>query len=283
MIRLALDWWSYHNSLLSSGFDHAKMIRRGAELGAEGVVLEYFALPAAWRTDPGKLLSLQTEFRLEFVLSFGLPLSWPGAATSVLRGELARFWKLATRLHATTVYVPLSLLSPAPWLGPAYAGLGGRFRLQGVAKRLRRFCDEAATRGLTVTIAHQGGLTAQAAAWLLEKVDRPNAKLVLNTGRAVLQGEDPYRLVDRFAPQTGLVQFADRLGGGPLAKSRALGDGQIDFQEIMRLLARHGFSGLCAVRLSLPWWTRGQEDAWVARSFVHLTQLRNMVSREVDG
>jgi len=283
MIRLALDWWSYHNSLLSGDLDHAAMIRRGAELGADGVVIEYFALPAAWRTDPAKLLSLQTEFRLAVVLSFGLPQSWPGVAARALRGEISRFWTLATRLHAETVVVPLSLVSPAPWLGPAYAGLGGRYRLRGTAARLRRFCEDAGARGLTVTVAHQSGVDVETAQWLLEKIDRPNAKLALNTGRALLQSEDPYRRIDRFAAQAGLVQFADRLGQGPLAKSRAVGDGQIDFLEIMRLLDRHRFGGLCAVRLHLPWWARRQEDPWVARSFVHLTQLRNMVTRETEG
>ena len=120
MIRLALDWWSYHNSLLAGRLDHETMIRRGAELGAVGVSLEYFALPAAWRTNPVKLLQLQSEFRLEYTLGFGVPLSMPDAAWRLVGRELNSFWTLARRLRVRTVEARPAFYLPLPSLDPLY-------------------------------------------------------------------------------------------------------------------------------------------------------------------
>jgi sugar phosphate isomerase/epimerase len=279
-MRLALDWWSYHNSLVTGAVTPEAMIRRGAELGATGVLLEYFALPAAWRANPIKLLELQSEFRLTYGLGFGLPLTASRSVWDAMHESRKAFWKLAAKLRVQTVHAIPGISVSATMVGIAVPKLLGRFSLRAAAHRLRDFCVEAAERELTVTVANHGALGIDRLLWLVDRVDRPNLRVALNTGQALVQREDPYRLIDRFAQRAATVLLQDRIGHGVRSKARPIGDGQIDFEEIRRILTRHHFDGLCAVSIDLPVWAGRDEDAWVEKSFVHLASLREAVLGE---
>jgi sugar phosphate isomerase/epimerase len=279
-IRPALDWWSCRRAWKAGVDAVPRIVRRAVELGAEGLLLDYIALPPPLRDNPARLLSLQSEFRLEYALGGGAPLALPKALWGAARTRRQAMLDYAQALSAKVVRVPLSLLSPVSWTPATSLAVGSWYLARALAPRLGRLCEKAAARGLTVAIENQGAFKTQTLLRLFELTDASNLRFSLAVGRFVAQGEDPYRATELLAPHAALVVLEDVTGAGLTARATPLGDGRIDLAEILRLLDRAGFAGLCAVRVDPPRRAADQEDEWVKRSFVHLAQLCDRLDKE---
>jgi len=279
-LRFALDGRCFRHSLKTGPDAVTRVVRRAVELGAEGMLFDYVALPDELCANPVRLLSLQSEFRLEYALGCGAPLALPRVLWRASHERRQSELQMAQALNAKVVRIPLSLMSPISFTPLSSVAVGSWYLARALAPRLRRVCEKAASRGLTIAIENDGSFRTETLLRLLELVDRPNLGASLAIGRFVAQGEDPYRAIERLAPHAALVVLSDVVGAGVSARGTTLGEGRIDFGEILRLLRRAGYDGLAAVRVDTSRREADRADERVQRSFVHLTQVRDAVDKE---
>lgn len=278
-MQLALDWWSYHNSLRRRKIDFAAVIRRAAELGAVGVALEYFALPEAWRAQPIKLLSLQSELRLAYIVSFGIPLAAPFSTWAWYLRQWKTCLSLASAISSPLVCLPLRQTHPLPTGPRVTLPLGARQTARRARGALQKLCSQAADYRLRVAILDDPGLAPETLLEILDAADCPNLALTVSTQ---CEGkDDPYRRVSMLAPFAGYVRCGDALRSGMTTGAVPLGAGHIDFDVLSRLLSRLEYRGFCGVRIDAPWWKADREDEWVKQSFIHLSAVQARMPREV--
>ncbi|NLH50676.1 MAG: sugar phosphate isomerase/epimerase [Myxococcales bacterium] len=277
-MQLALDWWSYHHSLRQRQIDYVAMIRRAAELGASGVALEYFALPADWQPQPVRLLSLQSEMRLQYLLSFGIPLTALPTTWAWYGRHLKACLSLAAALSSPFICLPVREVHPLP-TGPGLTlPLTDRQLVRRSVRHLQKLCRLAADRHLRVAIADDPGIAPETLREIVEAADCPN--LGLSVGTHAGGREDPYRRVSLLAPWIVYLRCGDMARAGAKEGELPLGDGRIDFKALLRLLWRLEYRGFCGVRIDAPWRQSRREDEWVRRSFVHLAAIRETLQKE---
>jgi inosose dehydratase len=86
---------------------------------------------------------------------------------------------------------------------------------------------------------------------LYEYADKKMIALVLDTAHLLAVGEDPARIVRRYSNRIEHTHLKD-LGRG---KFLELGEGDVDFPEVMRVLAEIGYDGWLIAELDVPWKT----------------------------
>jgi sugar phosphate isomerase/epimerase len=249
-------------------------------LGCAGASLDYFVLPPEWRRNPVKLLSLQREYHLQFILSFGLPLAFPQAAWRLARRQQDRFFELAKALSVQVLRFPVSLFAPLLWPAGLPRAVAGRWQARFTIAHLRELCDEAAAHGFTVAVDNHAELTFGPLLWMIDEAHRANLAPALNLGNAVAQGEDPYQTTDRLAARAAYVLLQDVQGAGVGARAVPFGEGRIEMLEILRLLRRANYRGLLGVQVEAPSGGAAREDAWVEQSVAHLLAQRDLLAKE---
>jgi sugar phosphate isomerase/epimerase len=283
VIRLAVDWRSFRNSVRSGDArDWEAAIRRSAELGAEGILFAADAAPPAWRDNSARLISLARELRLQYAVTLSGPLAVL-AAGSRSRRRRATAFSLAKAVGAEVLHLPPASLAPFSWRAGEISVLQSRTARRLAASWLRALCDQASQLNLTVALEEGWGLTTTTVLQLLETTNRPNLRAALAPGGSVAGREDPYRATALLAPHAALAILEDPRGRGRAAAPAPLGEGRVDFAEVFRLLRRAGADVLCAVRTEPPSGRPQDEDLWLERSFVHLTGLREALEREAQA
>jgi sugar phosphate isomerase/epimerase len=112
--------------------------------------------------------------------------------------------------------------------------------LRRTAAAMRAACDRAATYGIAV--ATENTLGAADNVRLLAMVDRPNARVFLDTQNPSLWGHDVAAYVDALWPHlAGQVHVKDGRDGR--MGNAALGDGESGFTATATALVAHGFAG----------------------------------------
>ena len=119
-------------------------------------------------------------------------------------------------------------------------------------KHIGPLADLAAARGVTITLEVHGTLTGngQNLSRLIEKVDRPNvcinydtANCEYYTGTRALD-DLPYAL-----SRMGLCHLKDHIGGLRVWNFPALGQGDVDFPNLVAMLAQGGYTGPVSVEV----------------------------------
>ncbi len=86
---------------------------------------------------------------------------------------------------------------------------------------------------------------------LYDYADKSLIKLLLDTAHLVAVGENPEKIVRKYSTRIGHTHFKD-LGQG---KFLELGEGNIDFDVIIKALVETGYSGWLIAELDVPWKT----------------------------
>jgi sugar phosphate isomerase/epimerase len=115
--------------------------------------------------------------------------------------------------------------------------------------------DVAAAVGLSLAIENHGDLTAREVMEIIERADRPNLGVTLDTLNLPRLGDDMVEGARILAPRTLLVQMKDHvptddhtvLGG---AVCTALGEGAAPLDEVLDVLDAAGFDGPVCVELA---------------------------------
>ena len=138
--------------------------------------------------------------------------------------------KAATRLGAPLIYLPSF----------ANGEIHDEGDLRRTAQVIQTTCDIAAGHGLSV--ATENTLGAADNLRLLAMVDRPNARVLLDTQNPALWGHDVASYVDSLWPHlANQVHVKDGADGA--MGNTALGEGESGFIATVAALQAHGFDG----------------------------------------
>jgi sugar phosphate isomerase/epimerase len=280
-MRVGIDSYSYHRRygeirlgeqarreapwprLPGPVLEHARSV------GADAIFLETCYLPEPEDIDAA---TLSAAGSVEVGFSWGHP--WPEGAFHGLEGgntpaaedHLARWIALCDRLGMPLMRITLS--SPA-----ARGTEPGQVLVDRSIDPVRRAADRAATVGLSLAIENHGDLRAAEIVQILERVDRPNLGVTLDTVNLPRVGDDMLEGAALLAPYVLLVQMKDHvptpdftIDGG--AVCTALGEGVAPLVEVIAILEAAGYSGVVCVELASlgPGGDEVDELAMVARS-----------------
>ncbi|HZR92966.1 MAG TPA: sugar phosphate isomerase/epimerase family protein [Gaiellaceae bacterium] len=142
-----------------------------------------------------------------------------------------------------------------------------------------RLADAAESAGVVVALEIHGDIMASSDVTipLLERVGRESIKVNYDTGNVEFYGG--MRAVDdlpKIAPYLAHVHLKDTAGGRGNWNFPALGDGVVDFAEVLAILGRAGYRGPYSVELEFqgePWPPLEEVDDAMRRSHEHLTAL----------
>jgi sugar phosphate isomerase/epimerase len=118
------------------------------------------------------------------------------------------------------------------------------------AAGLKRIAQEAARFGLLLNVEapHRNGLcrTLDEAEFLLQAIDEPNVRMLLDVTHVQAGGDSPEEAVRRFAGRIGHVHLRDGVGEDIF---HLPGEGTIDFHSFFDALLASGYQRYCAVEL----------------------------------
>ena len=141
---------------------------------------------------------------------------------------------------------------------------------------LRSIAETCEENGVYLGVEQHGPYTAKIKSLtrILDLVDSPWIRVNYDCGNTFLAGEDPYAMLDAVADRVVHVHAkdisqkqadAERGKVTGTAVGCACGDGEIDWQRIVRRLKQAGYDGVLSVEC-------GTEDE-ARRSLVHLTRV----------
>jgi L-ribulose-5-phosphate 3-epimerase len=122
-----------------------------------------------------------------------------------------------------------------------------------VISALRRIGDYAAARGVRVALETHPGPTmnGRSARRFLEDVAHPNVGYNYDTGNILYYNDsvDPVKDIQEVAKQVVHVHLKDTQGGRGEWKFCALGEGRVNFKEVVQALKAAGFEGPYSLEL----------------------------------
>lgn len=110
-----------------------------------------------------------------------------------------------------------------------------------VIAALRELAQQADSSGLTLALAAEGG--AESLGRIVKAVDFERARINLDAGRAIGEGEDLLAGAEWAAGHIGQFTVADVIKSGRGVRAVPLGEGQLPLRELAALLREQGFQG----------------------------------------
>lgn len=270
---IGIDHWSFHNALFFGRMPPEEFIDKAAELGADGVGLDYFMLPGRLRRDPAPLKERLDVHEMRLVFGFGMPFVLPDAAFYLMDRHRRRAFELAHQLKADVLRVAAGLVLPVPGLRPLHLSLSRRAEPAWVASRLGHLCREARAEGLTLALENRSDYTSRQILEIIERVDSEALRVTLDTGNSASLGEDPYEAAARLAPHAAHAHIKDARGRGLRWRAAPPGEGELDIPRMIDILRTADYGGLYAIETDLPPWRRAEEEGQAARAISYLRGL----------
>ena len=115
------------------------------------------------------------------------------------------------------------------------------------------------------------------AVWLIEQVDSPALRIQFDISHFNVQGDPMERVIAQLAPYSAHTHVKDERGIVPDHQFLVPGEGDMDYVNYLRWMARAGYSGYIAVEISLMVQARPDYDALAAA-----TQSYAVVSRAFE-
>jgi len=139
--------------------------------------------------------------------------------------------------------------------------------------------DEAERAGIKVGLEIHGDIMASGAITLplLEKIGRDSVGINYDTANVVYySGDTPVEDIPKVADRLVHVHLKESLGGKGVWNFGAIGTGDVDFAEVLRLLRESGFDGPYSVEIEFtgePWPPLAEVTEAMRRSREHLASL----------
>jgi hydroxypyruvate isomerase len=127
--------------------------------------------------------------------------------------------------------------------GRAQPGVAAQVQAATAERNLRYACAEAARQDAVVLLEPVSGFddyplrTAADVARVIERLDQPNLRLLLDLYHLAVNGEDLAQVVGAYAGMAGHVQIADAPGRGEP------GTGHLPLDELLGRLQQEGYAG----------------------------------------
>jgi sugar phosphate isomerase/epimerase len=277
-MRVGIDSYSYHRRYgevrigeraapeAPWALEPAPVLAHARGLGVDDLYLETCYLPAPEAITP-EMLDGGPGIAVGF--SWGHP--WPAGAHHGLDGgrspgaedDLGRWIEAAARLGQPVMRITAG--SPASRGTEPAADLVAR-----LVAPLTRAADRAAAVGLALALENHGDLRAGDILELLERVDRSNLGVCLDNVNLVRVGDEYLEGIAALGPFAHLVQLKDCLAGDPTIPGgpvcTAIGEGSLDLETQLAVLAATGFDGPVCVELAALGDAALDELAMVERS-----------------
>lgn len=284
-MRVGLDSYSYHRRYgeVRVGerqhpepawpLEPSPVLRHARSLDVDVLMLETCYLP-----DPDTETFADMDLAAPPQVGFSWGHAWPEGASHGLDGgrspaaeaDLARWIRAAGRSGHALMRITLG--SPVSRGDEPASVLIDR-----LIDPVRRAARTAAAVGVSLAIENHGDLTAAQLAELVERVDRPNIGVTLDTVNLIRLGDDMVEGTRILAPWTRVVHLKDHLatddpnvGGGPVCV--ALGEGVAPLPEVLGVLSGVGFDGPVCVELASLGGGIVDEFALIERSVTWLRQ-----------
>lgn len=262
-MRIGIDSYSYHRrygeirpgevaaSAAPWPLEPRPVLEHAWRLGVDALFLETCYLPEPEDIDAAMLAPAGA---VDIGFSWGHP--WPagafhgldGGRTPAAEDHLARWIALAARLGHPLMRITLG--------SPASRGTEpGHVLVDRLIEPTRRVTDVAAAAGVSLAIENHGDLRAHEIIEIIERVDRPNLGVTLDTMNLARVGDDTLEGTRLLAPRSLLVQMKDHVptvdmtvAGG--AVCTALGEGVAPLEEMLEILDEAGYAGAVCVELA---------------------------------
>lgn len=224
------------------------------ELGVDGVSLESCFLPsmeASWLRELGAKLD---GYGLERVYAWGHPFGLEDGTNREAFDDMLQQIGNAALIGARVMRV-----TPGP--GPSdFRAVPRHPRLEVVARWYAEAVDVARHHDIRLAAENHGDYTADEMLWIVEAVGSPYFGVTFDTGNFLFVGDDPVEAMEKLARHTFATHIKDpavdvrvRKGLPPskwsFLSSTAVGEGLVDMERVLQLLAQAGYTGLLAVEI----------------------------------
>ncbi len=119
-------------------------------------------------------------------------------------------------------------------------------------RHIHDLADYAAARGVTIGLEVHGDIMATGAISvpLIQEIDRPNVRITYDTANCIFYGDTlPLDDLRAAAPYLVNVHLKDKIGGKKEWNFPAVGEGEVDFASVIRILRDAGYSGPLSVEI----------------------------------
>ena len=232
--------YSYRQYLEAGTMTMEDFILKAVDLEIEGVDITTYWLKS---TEPAYLASLR-----HLASKHAIPFSGAAIRTDMCQPDPA---KRAQELERIKTWVDATETLGASHLrvfgGEVPPGATASQAIAWVVETLKRACDNAARKGITLGIESHGGITSKAANILeiLRRVDSPYAGCNLDISHF---SEDPYAQAEALVPYTTHTHIHESYGKPPQP---------LDLERLWQILAQGGYQGFMSVEYE------GGEDATI--------------------
>jgi 3-oxoisoapionate decarboxylase len=247
-------------------------LRRAHELGVDGVSLESCYIDR----DPGYLRNIRAildEYKLDRIWAWGHREGLEGGSSERAYAEMIAHLECAQNIGAKVMRVVGSSRNRRNQPhGP---------QLERLAEMFRRAVPHAEAAGVKLAIENHIDFTADEILGLIESVGSPWLGVTFDTGNFVRLLDDPIKGMAKLAKYTYATHIKDLKvrRGAPADEwyffsSTPIGDGVVDNEKLVRVLAGAGYEGLLAVEIDFLHPDYGDdEDAAVALSIQRLRAI----------
>jgi L-ribulose-5-phosphate 3-epimerase len=132
---------------------------------------------------------------------------------------------------------------------------------QAFYEETREIADYAKTRNVTVCFETQGGWNSNGkqGAGIIKTIDHPNIRLNYDTGNVIFYGGgNPEEDLAYAIPYMSFIHLKDKAGGAGVWDFPALGDGEVNFIKIFKMLK--DYNGPMSVEIELQGKTPALEE-----------------------
>lgn len=281
-MKVGIDSYCYHRFLgdvypeqqpPADSLTMDRVIDRARELGCEGISLESCFFPSF---DAGYLADVRARldaYQFDRVYAWGHPDGLEAGRNLLARDDMIRHIGHAKAIGATVMRVVGSSFS--------FVRDPHEPQLRIISGWLKEAVRVAASEGVSLAIENHIDYDADEILRLIEEVDSPFFGVTLDTANFLRVLDDPVAATEKLAPYVLATHIKDiepvkgrSVRAWNYFACVAAGEGLVEIDAIVAILARAGYRGLLAFEADMPaarW--LGREDEMVERSVAYLKRL----------
>ena len=252
-------------------------LRRAHELGVDGVSLESCFLPEFSAGYLAHVKQVLDEYGLDRVYAWGHPDGLEGGTNTDAYQEMIGSFERARQVGAKVMRVVGSSLM--------FRNQPHQPQIDRLARMFREAVKVAESHGIRMAVENHIDFTADEMLQLLDAVGSPYLGINFDTGNFLRLLDDPIKGMAKLAPRVYATHIKDlkvQRGVSPdewyFFSSTPVGEGLVDNQKLVEILAEAGFEGVLAVEMDFLHPDYGNdEDRAVEQSVRELRRITSAV------
>jgi sugar phosphate isomerase/epimerase len=281
-MKVGIDSYCYHRFLgdvypeqqpPADSLTMDRVIDRARELGCEGISLESCFFPSFDASYLADVRARLDAYQFDRVYAWGHPDGLEAGRNLLARDDMIRHIGHAKAIGATVMRVVGSSFS--------FVRDPHEPQLRIISGWLKEAVRVAASEGVSLAIENHIDYDADEILRLIEEVDSSFFGVTLDTANFLRVLDDPVAATEKLAPYVLATHIKDiepvkgrSVRAWNYFACVAAGEGLVEIDAIIAILARAGYRGLLAFETDMPaarW--LGREDEMVERSVAYLKRL----------